>query len=219
MLRKLILLFCLFSLTVFSAVDTLHPDFILRATALQPYTSGFIGNGHFSLVTTPLGITNAESYMAWVYDHGQDDVPRIAVLPAWNGIDVKNGDVSLSTITPSENTIRSYSQQINMYDGTLDTKYQWINGDNLTDVDTQSFVSRSNPHLAAVKLTITPHYTGNVEVTFALRDWPSPKRLPLEKLEKLEPDPEGKRPEWYAGNMTVKDRRCPIDFASTGAGG
>ena len=213
--KKLILPFCLFALTAFSAVDTSNTDFILRTTDLQPYTPGFVGNGHFSLVTGPLGITNAESYMAWVYDHGQDDVPRIAVIPAWNGIDVKNGDTWLSTITPSQNTIRSYSQQINMYDGTLDTKYQWINGDNLTDVDTQSFVSRANPHLGAVKLTIVPHYTGNVEVTFSLRDWPAPKRLPLEKLEKLEPDPEDKRPEWYAGNMIVKDR----DAQSTARGG
>ena len=214
-LRKLVLILCLLSATAFSAVDTSHSDFILRTAELEPYTPGFVGNGHFSLVTTRLGITNAESYMAWVYDHGQDDIPRIAVIPAWNGIDLKNGGVSLSEITLSPSTIRSYTQQINMYDGTLDTKYQWINGENVTDVDTQSFVSRSNPHLAAVKLTITPHYTGNLEVSFALSDWPAPKRLPLEKLEKLEPDPAGKKPEWYAGNMIVKDR----DAQSSARGG
>lgn len=215
MFKKLILPFCLLALIAISATDTPHPDFILGTTAFQPYTPGFIGNGHFSLVTNPLAITNAESYMAWVYDHGQDDIPRIAELPAWNGIDIKNGETWLSKIAPSENTIRLYSQQINMYDGTLDTKYQWVNGDQSTDIETQAFVSRANAHLGAIKLTITPHYTGNFEAIFALFDWPSPKRLALETLEKLEPDPANKKPEWYAGNMIVKNR----DAQCTARGG
>src|SRR5262249_46340347 len=150
------------------------------------YTAGFIGNGHYSLVTTPLAITNAESYMAWVYDYATDDVPRIAVIPAWNAIDIKTGDQWLSAVQPSADSIRSYAQQINMYDGTLDTKYEWASGNALTDIETQSFVSRSDPRLAGVKLTITPHSAGNIEMTFPLRSWPPPKRLPLEKLEKLE---------------------------------
>ncbi|HEY4492768.1 MAG TPA: hypothetical protein VI958_12265, partial [Acidobacteriota bacterium] len=193
------------------------PDdsFLLRTAVLQPYTPGFIGNGHFSLVTSLLGITEAESYMAWVYDHGPDDVPRIAVLPAWNGIDIKQGDVWLSRIQPAETTIRSYSQQINMYDGALDTKYQWVEGGNSTDIEAQSFVSRSNPHLAAVKLTIHPHYNGPIALVFSLHDWPTPKRLPLETLQKLEPDAAGKAPEvWYPGNMMVMERNAQ----STGRG-
>ena len=215
LLRKVSFLVFLFAVTVFPAVDTPDSSFILRTTDLNPYTAGFIGNGQFSLATTRLGITDAESYMAWVYDHGQDDVPRIAVIPAWNAIDVKDGDVWLSNITPNENTIRSYNQQMNMYDGALDTRYQWINGNNSIDVTAQSFVSRFNPNLAAVKLTIVPHHAGNIEVRFALRDWPSPKRLPLEKLEKLEPDPQDKRPEWYPGNMTVKN----VDAQASARGG
>jgi trehalose/maltose hydrolase-like predicted phosphorylase len=202
--RKLLLPFCLLSLITFAS-DNSSSSFVLQTTEFKPYTPGFIGNGHFSLVTTPLGITNAESYMAWVYDHGADDIPRIAVIPAWNGIDIKSDNVWLSSITPSQDKIRSYSQQINMYDGSLDTKYQWIDGDHSIDVDTQAFVSRANPHLAAVRLTITPHYTGNLELKFDLSDWPAPKRLPLEKLEKLPPDPTNQRSEWYAGNMIVKN--------------
>jgi protein-glucosylgalactosylhydroxylysine glucosidase len=195
--KKLILPFCLLAITLFAANPTPDSGFILGTTTLQPYTPGFIGNGHFSLVTTPLAITNAESYMAWVYDHGADDVPRIAVIPSWNAIDIKIGDQWLSSVTPSADTIRSYAQQINMYDGTLDTKYQWAN----TDIVTQAFVSRSDPRLAAVKLTITPHTPGNIELTFPLRNWPAPKRLPLEKMEKLET--EAAKSVWYAGHMIV----------------
>lgn len=209
MLRtKLLLLFLfLFWLTGLSQGTTPDSSFILETNSLQPYTSGSIGNGHFSLVTTPLGITDAESYMVRVYDHGPDDIPRIAVLPAWNGIDIYDGKTWLSKITPTEETIRSYNQRIDMYQGTLQTKYQWQNGERVTEVEVESFVSRSNPHLAAVKLTIHPHYSGNLRLTFSLRDWPSPKRWPLEKLEKYQGAPNEKRPRvWYPGNMLVKDR-------------
>jgi hypothetical protein len=112
MMKQIILPFCLILLGIFCAFAA-NPssDFILRTTTLAPYTPGFIGNGHFSLVTTQLGITNAESYMAWIYDHGADDIPRIAVIPAWNAIDIKSGDSWLSSIAPSDSTIRSYSQE------------------------------------------------------------------------------------------------------------
>lgn len=180
----------------------------METSTLQPYTPGYIGNGHFSLVTTQLGISDAESYMAWIYDHGRDDVPRIAVIPAWNGIDIHNGASWISKISANDNTVRSYSQRINMYDGCLETRYQWVDGEKTTEVQIQSFVSRSNPNLAAVKIVIIPHYTAPVQMSFSLRDWPEPKRLPLEKLEKLPPDPSGKRAEWYPGNMVVKQREA-----------
>ncbi|MGH9857479.1 MAG: hypothetical protein ACRD4B_06505, partial [Acidobacteriota bacterium] len=118
---KAVTLLVVFTVTVLPAANPPSSGFVLQATKLQPYTPGFVGNGHFSLVTTPLAITDAPSYMAWVYDHGKDDVPRIAIIPAWNTIDIKLGDAWLSKITPSDETIRSYTQQINMYDGTLDT--------------------------------------------------------------------------------------------------
>src|SRR5918996_1701852 len=152
LLRKLfVFLFVISFFCNFLAAEGPSSGFLLEATKLQPYTSGFIGNGHFSLVTTPLGITDAQSYMAWVYDHGPDDVPRIAVLPAWNGIDIKTGDVWLSKISPGENTIAAYRQQINMFDATLDTSYQWKNGEKTTELTIQAFVSRANPNLAGIK--------------------------------------------------------------------
>ena len=189
------------------SADDLQSNFILRATKSQPYVPGFIGNGHFSLVTTPLGVDDAQSYMAWVYDHGTDDVPRIAVIPAWNSIDVKVGDAMLSRAELSDATIRSYHQQIHMRDGTVDTSYSWNTPHGTMDVAVQSFVSRSNPNLGAIKITVTPHQSGPIEMSFVLRDWPAPKRMPLEKLEKIDPDPPGSYPSvWYPGNMVVKDR-------------
>jgi protein-glucosylgalactosylhydroxylysine glucosidase len=204
---KAVTLLIVFALTAFPS-GTLSPGFVLQATKFQPYTAGFLGNGHFSLVTTPLAITDAPSYMAWVYDHAKDDVPRIAIIPAWNTIDVKLGDTWLSSITPSEETIRSYTQQINMYNATLDTAYEWTApAKTSVAISVQSFVSRANANLGVVKVTLSPRQDGPLELSFLLRDWPAPKRKPLEKLEKVEPDPPGSYPSvWYPGNMVVKDR-------------
>lgn len=206
-LTKLTVLLIVLAVSAIPCAEQDSAGFVLQAKALQPYMPGFIGNGHFSLVTTPLAITDAPSYMAWVYDHGKDDIPRIAIIPAWNTIDIKLGDTWLSKITPSEATIRSYNQQIHMRDGTLDTAFVWSVPDATAKIRTQAFVSRSNPNLGGIKLTLTPRQSGAVELSFGLKDWPAPPRMPLEKLEKVEPDPPGSYPSvWYPGNMIVKDR-------------
>src|SRR3972149_959335 len=148
LLRKLIYLLFLFPLTGLSTQKRTDAGFFLETRSLQPYTPAYIGNGYFSLLSTPLGITDAESFMAWVYDHGPDDVPRIAVLPAWNGVDIYNGKTWLSQVKPGADTIRSYHQQINMYEGSIETTYQWVDGEKVTAIEVQSFVSRSNLNLA-----------------------------------------------------------------------
>jgi trehalose/maltose hydrolase-like predicted phosphorylase len=211
MLRaKLVFLFLLLFLP-YAFSQTTDSTFILETDRLEPYFSGYIGNGHFSLVSTQLGITDAPSYMTRVFDHGPDDVPRIAILPAWNGIDLHNGENWLSKITPSSTNISPYHQRIDMYRGILQTRYQWREGKKITEVDVESFVSRSNPHLAAMKLTVTPHYTGPVRISFTLQDWPSPKRMALEKLEKYAPGPNEKWPRvWYPGNMIVKEHNSNV---------
>ena len=211
MLRLKLCLFLFISIISFSEGVTSDSSFILETKTFQPYFSSYIGNGHFSLASTPLGITDAHSYMAKVYDHGPDDIPRIAVIPAWNGIDIYDGEKWLSKITPDQETITAYSQRIDMYQGVMQTKYQWKNGNKVTDIEVESFVSRSNPNLAAIKMTIHPHYTGQVQIVFSLRDWPLPKRSPLEKMEKYQPGPTERTPSiWYPGNMIVKDHTSNV---------
>lgn len=211
MLRLKLFLFVFIWIINFSYDATSDPSFILETKSLTPYFSGYIGNGHFSLVSTPLGITDAPSYMAKVYDHGKDDVPRIAIIPAWNGIDIYDGETWLSKITPDQQTITSYTQRIDMFQGLMQTKYQWKNGNKVTDVEVESFVSRSNPNLAAIKLIVHPHYTGSLRINYWLHDWPTPNRMPLEKLDKYKPGPNERVPRiWYPGNMIVKDHNVKV---------
>src|SRR5213594_258076 len=70
--------------------------FILTTADPRYRTPAFIGNGSFSLVSSPLGTAPALSFAAGVYDHASGDVPRIAALPAWNAIDVSDDAGSLN---------------------------------------------------------------------------------------------------------------------------
>ena len=53
--------------------------FILTTADPRYRTPAFIGNGSFSLVSSPLGTAPALSFAAGVYDHASGDVPRIDI--------------------------------------------------------------------------------------------------------------------------------------------
>ncbi len=136
--------------------------------------------------------------MAGVYDHGPGDVPRLARLPAWNAVDVHNGTNWLNGTT----SVRAYHQTLDMYDGSLRTQYDWVDGGREIGVTVQAFVSRSDPTLGAIRLEITPRFSGALKVRLPLTAWPKPKRYPLEKLEKLPAEAQDQQTIWYPGHMS-----------------
>jgi trehalose/maltose hydrolase-like predicted phosphorylase len=142
--------------------------------------------------------------MAGVYDRGPNDIPRLAVLPAWNSFDVYNGKSWLNHAT----SVRGYRQTLDMYDGSLRTQYDWVDGDRVIGVTIQAIVSRSNPTLGAVRLDITPRFSGAVTVSMPLKGWPESKRYPLDKLEKLPPEAENQQVIWYPGHMAIQQSRA-----------
>src|SRR5436853_5442923 len=168
-------------------------------------TPAFIGNGAFSLVASPLGTTRALSFAAGVYDHAADDVPRIAALPAWNEIDVSDGDGWLNDVAPDTTVLQAYRQTLDLYDGTLRTTYDWVHGAKRTTIEITTFVSRADPHLAVVRLQLVPRYQGRVTLKFPLREWPPPRRLALARLERYEPR-WTQDSVWYPGRMVVTAR-------------
>ena len=175
----------------------------LRTTADPAYRiPTFIGNGAVSLVSAPLGTTASPSFAAGVYDHVPGDVPRIAVLPAWNMIDVSDGDGWLNDVVPDTTTLRSYRQTLDMYDGTLRTRYDWVRGTKRISVAVTAFVSRAEPQLAVVRVTLVPRDAGRLTVRFALRAWPPPQRLALGRLEHTEPDWNLAKV-WYPGHLVT----------------
>lgn len=210
------------SLLVFlvAALSAQDSTFLLSTTDPAYRTPAFIGNGAFSLVTTPLGTASAPSFAAGLYDHAPGDVPRIAALPAWNAIDVFDGRSWLDQTTPDTSTLRNYRQTLDLQDGILETRYDWVDGDRRTSVSIDAFVSRANPDLAVVKLTLVPHFGGVVGVAFPLRPQPAPRRLALARLTKTDPAWDLARV-WYPGHVVVTERRAvtaPPDPLGPGGG-
>jgi trehalose/maltose hydrolase-like predicted phosphorylase len=180
-------------------------SFLLTTTDPTYRAPAFLGNGAFSLVGGPLGTTPALSFAAGVYDHAPGDVPRIAALPAWNEIDVSDGDGWLNETRPDTSALQTYRQTLDLYDGTLSTSYEWVHGAKRTAVEVTTFVSRADVNLAVIRLRLVPQYVGRVTVRFPLREWPPPQRLALARLERSEPrwtlDSV-----WYPGHLVATGR-------------
>ncbi|HWR51646.1 MAG TPA: hypothetical protein VN428_11095 [Bryobacteraceae bacterium] len=196
--HRLLLFFCS-CVVLFAQADT----FVMRTNVLAPYTRTNIGNGYFSISTSQWGSKPAESFMAGIYDHAEGDVPRLAAVPAWNEVNVFNGRAWLNDAPADAAHLSGYQQSVNMRDGYVRTQYRWNDGDRAASIGIQTFVSRLNPNLAAVKLEITPHYSGPVKVVLPLRAWTPPKRFALARLEKMDPKITQQQM-WYPGHMAVQ---------------
>jgi protein-glucosylgalactosylhydroxylysine glucosidase len=183
------------------------PDstFLLSTSDVRRSPSPFIGNGRVGVVIPALGIGASRSLVAGLYEHGPDDVPRIAAAPAWNAIGVFDGTRWLGTESPADSSIRDYHQTVDMRTGTARTTYDWVDGARRTSVLVETFVSRAAPGLAAIRLELVPRQPGPVRVRFALAGWPPPRRLALARLERAEP---GWTPAdiWYSGHTLVRTR-------------
>jgi len=179
--------------------------FVVTTTDPMYRAPAFIGNGAFSLVSTPLGTTAAPSFAAGIYDHAPGDVPRIAALPAWNAIDVFDGQHWLGQATLDTTSLRDYRQTLDMHEGVLRTSYDWVDGERRTAVSVEAFVSRADARLAVVNLVLLPHDSGTVTLSFPLRPRPAPQRLALAKLEHTEPDWTLAKV-WYPGHVKIETR-------------
>ncbi|HET8622023.1 MAG TPA: hypothetical protein VFM14_00520 [Gemmatimonadales bacterium] len=179
--------------------------FLLATDNSQRSPSPFVGNGRIGIVVPPLGIGASSTFMAGLYEHGRDDVPRIVALPDWNAIDVFDGSGWL-TATPAGAAIGSYRQVVDMKTGTARTQFNW-NGASGTTVLVETFASRADPRITAIQLTLTPRLDRRMRVRFALAGRPPPRRLPLAKLDQAPPD---WKPDdiWYPGHMRIRSRRA-----------
>ncbi len=180
-------------------------SFIFEAASPQPYAPAYLGNGVLGLDTTPLATSAAGMYLAGVYDHTKDDVPRIARAPAWNEIDVFNGSHWLNATT-SFGGIGDYRQMLDMYNGVLRTSYVWTDGDKRMRIEAEEFVSRDDAALAATRVTIKPEFSGSITVRLPLRNWPAPHRYAYERMRT--PPPEAEKDHWviwYPGHLDVSD--------------
>ncbi len=179
--------------------------FLLTSTNPGRSPSPFVGNGRIGVVIPALGIGASYSYKAGLYEHGPGDVPRIVAIPAWNAVQIFDGQRWIGEGPAPVSAVRGYRQVLDMRTGTARTGYDWVSAGRRTSVRVETFVSRADPHLTSIKLDLTPHQTGRLRVRFALAGWPAPRRLALAKIERA--DPAWKPADiWYPGRMLVRSR-------------
>ncbi|RUL76700.1 glycosyl hydrolase family 95 catalytic domain-containing protein [Dyella choica] len=156
--------------TSYAATD---PSFVLTASSdnFGNYFPGYLANGYFSTMTSPRGTEPARAYMVAFMDYDQRDISRPAAIPGWSEIDYNPGGGWINATRLDKKIFAGYAQTLDMYDGTLTTGYRFEYANKSTDVKVTTFVSQADTHLAATRFTITPHFDGNVELSFPIRLW------------------------------------------------
>lgn len=167
----------------FAATDA---SFVLQASAADwaRYFPGQLGNGYASTLTAPRGTEDTPAYLVAFMDRTPGDMARPAVVPAWSGIDYRAAGGAWLNAAPLDTAhFQAYAQTLDMHDGTLATRYAYHDGGRSTDVEVLSLVSQAAPHLAGSQLTLTPHFDGRVELSFALDAWaPHQPRFALARI-------------------------------------
>lgn len=231
-------------LPVFAAgAPAADPTFLLSAgfDDLPSYFPGYLGNGYIATLTAPRGTEATQTYMVAFMDYTPGDVSRPALVPGWNGIDF-NPRISgsrqewLDRAAMTAGRFEDYRQTLNLYDGTLTTRYSYVARGKRTAVEVVMLVSEASPHLAAVRFTIIPDYDGVVRLSFPLTLWaPHTPRFPFARLtgpeqdaalaahgltlEPHQPATADRAALWYPGHTQVRSRGADVRSLSLWLGG
>ncbi len=186
---------------------TVESDSAFLLTSSDPYRtpSPFIGNGRIGVVIPPMGIGASPSYKAGLYEEGPGDVPRIVAMPAWTAVAIFDGQEWIPANPDA--SVQRYQQAVDMRTGTARTSYERVKGGRRISVQVGTFVSRADPHLALIRLNVTPQQPGAMRVRFGIIGWPAPRRLALASLTRSHPS---WKPAdiWYPGQMVVRSREA-----------
>ena len=220
---------CVLSCVATVAYCDPDPSFVLSTTsvAVDSYFPTYLANGYLSTMTGARGTESNLAYLVAFMDYTKEDIARPAAIPGWSGIDYSTGKSSagefwLNNVKLGPQAFAGYRQTLDMYDGTLTTSYRYTDDSKKsTDVRVVTFASQAAPHLAAAQLSITPAFTGTVQLQFWFTLWaPHQPRFPirtmngeemqaavaanamnvLEPLNHATPD---RAPVWYYGHTAV----------------
>ncbi|MFE3907126.1 discoidin domain-containing protein [Streptomyces sp. NPDC059153] len=89
----------------------------------------------------------------------------IAALPSWTTLDVRVGNETYGSATPP-GRISRYRQTVFLRCGLVRTSLRWTTTDGrATDLTYEVLADRSDVHTGAVRLRMTPHWSGTATVT------------------------------------------------------
>ncbi|MCA6095510.1 discoidin domain-containing protein [Streptomyces sp. SCA3-4] len=111
------------------------------------------------------------SFVSGLYAHNQQtaaDRQAAAALPTWTGLTVgtggERGDTFNSLTKPGR--ISGYRQTLFLHCGIVRTSLTWTAADGRkTDLVYDVLADRTNPHVGAVRLSMTPRWSGDATVT------------------------------------------------------
>src|SRR5690242_3939822 len=149
------------------------PSFLFTATAKDfgSYFPSYLANGYFSTMTSPRGTEPNAAYMVAFMDYKPGDISRPAAIPGWSEIDYNPGGGWLNRTRLDAGIFQRYAQTLDMHDATLTTRYRFAYANKASDIEVTSFVSQASPHLAAIRMAITPQFDGQVQLSFPIRLW------------------------------------------------
>jgi len=149
------------------------PSFVLTGTSenFGTYFPSYLANGYFSTMTSVRGTEPARGYMVAFMDNAKNDIARPAAVPGRSEIDYNPGGGWLNSTRVAPQIFADYAQTLDMYDATLSTRYRFEYANKSTDVAVKTFVSQADSHIAATQLSITPRFSGHVQLTFPIRLW------------------------------------------------
>ncbi|MFF2325109.1 MULTISPECIES: discoidin domain-containing protein [unclassified Streptomyces] len=89
----------------------------------------------------------------------------VAALPSWTTLDVRVGSETFGSATPP-GRISRYRQTVFLRCGLVRTSLRWTTADGrATDLAYEVLTDRSDVHTGAVRLRMTPHWSGEATVT------------------------------------------------------
>ena len=185
------LLGCGLCCLAFAAHGDTDTSFLLTAASsdFDTYFPTYLANGYLSTMTGPRGTESNLAYLVAFMDYTKEDIARPAAIPGWSGIDYSTGKSSagefwLNGVKLGAKAFRDYRQTLNMHDGTLSTSYRYTDDSKKsTDIRVITFTSQASPHLAATQLSITPAFTGTVQLAFWFTLWaPHQPRFPIRTM-------------------------------------
>jgi protein-glucosylgalactosylhydroxylysine glucosidase len=191
--RRLAARFLGYSLCALASVahGQTDPSFLLTATSSDfgTYFPTYLANGYLSTMTGPRGTESNLAYLVAFMDYTKEDISRPAAIPGWSGIDYSTGKSSagefwLNNVKLGAKAYSGYRQTLNMRDGTLSTSYRYTDDSKKsTDIRVITFASQASPHLGASQLSITPAFTGTVQLAFSFMLWaPHQPRFPIRTM-------------------------------------
>ncbi|MEU2433234.1 glycosyl hydrolase family 65 protein [Streptomyces sp. NPDC007861] len=140
------------------------------------------------------GPVRTQFHVVGLYTGHAGEWSRKAALPAWSALDVGDGCGTFNEAFPCGTSrsgqaelvggdwaavgrphpvaprgIDAYRQSLDLRTGVITTTARWTSpAGRVTDVRYELLTDRSRPHVAAVTVSVTPHWSGRLEVTDSL---------------------------------------------------